>query len=89
MLFLQLEATLPSASQDEEDSLVPKANGRPLHYLAFDLSSDPRTIADKMVEGYNIPGPGEPIPIDSSRLPKGWTKLVVQVCTKKSFPRYL
>jgi len=64
---------------------VPSANGRPLRYLAFDLLSDPKQIADKMVEGFNIPGPGEPIPIDSSKLPKGWTKLVVQV--KNNFSR--
>ena len=35
-------------------------------------------IASKMKEGVNIPGPGVSIPVDSSRLPKGWEKRVIQ-----------
>jgi hypothetical protein len=54
-----------------------KENGR-LKYLMFDLSLDPKLIAEKMVEGLNIPGPGCSIPIESSRLPNGWEKRVVQ-----------
>ena len=54
-----------------------KENGR-LKYLMFDLTLDPKLIAEKMVEGLNIPGPGCSIPIDSSRLPNGWEKRVVQ-----------
>lgn len=54
-----------------------KENGK-LKYLMFDLTSDPRLIAEKMIEGVNIPGPGVPIPIDSSKLPNGWEKRVIQ-----------
>ena len=54
-----------------------KENGK-LKYLMFDLTLDPRLIAEKMIEGVNIPGPGVPIPIDSSRLPNGWEKRVIQ-----------
>jgi hypothetical protein len=59
------------------DSNPAKENGR-LKYLLFDLTLDPRLIAEKMIEGVNIPGPGVPIPIDSSRLPNGWEKRVIQ-----------
>ena len=54
-----------------------KENGK-LKYLLFDMTSEPRLIAEKMIEGVNIPGPGVPIPIDSSRLPNGWEKRVIQ-----------
>lgn len=56
-----------------------KENGKStLKYLMFDLAQDPKLIADKMVEGVNIPGPGVPIPIESSRLPQGWEKRCIQ-----------
>ena len=63
-----------TASATTEQS---KENGK-LKYLLFDMTSEPRLIAEKMVEGVNIPGPGVPIPIDSSRLPNGWEKRVIQ-----------
>jgi len=31
-----------------------------------------------MIEGVNIPGMGQPIPVDSSSLPEGWEKRVIQ-----------
>ena len=55
-----------------------KENGKLLPYLQFDLSDDPELIAEKMVEGVNIPGMGQPIPVDSSSLPEGWEKRVIQ-----------
>ena len=33
-----------------------------------------------MIEGVNIPGMGQPIPVDSSSLPEGWEKRVYQWC---------
>ena len=42
------------------------------------MTEDPSKIAAKMKEGVNIPGPGVSIPVDSSRLPKGWEKRVIQ-----------
>ena len=67
-----------SAATQHSDSSQPRENGKTLKYLMFDLSLDPKLIAEKMVEGENIPGPGLPIPIDSSRLPNGWEKRVIQ-----------
>lgn len=55
-----------------------KENGKVLPYLQFDLSADPELIAEKMIEGVNIPGMGQPIPVDSSSLPDGWEKRVIQ-----------
>lgn len=49
-----------------------------LAYLTFDLNDDPEVIAKQMIEGVNIPGPGVPIPVDSSSLPSGWEKRVIQ-----------
>ena len=42
------------------------------------MAEDPSKIAAKMKEGVNIPGPGVSIPVDSSRLPAGWEKRVIQ-----------
>merc|ERR1712226_839392 len=54
-------------------------NGKVLLYkTSFDMTEDPSKIAAKMKEGVNIPGPGVSIPVDSSRLPKGWEKRVIQ-----------
>ena len=54
-------------------------NGKVLLYrTSFDMTEDPSKIASKMKEGLNIPGPGVSIPVDSSRLPKGWEKRVIQ-----------
>ena len=54
-------------------------NGKVLLYrTSFDMTEDPSKIASKMKEGVNIPGPGVSIPVDSSRLPKGWEKRVIQ-----------
>ena len=47
-------------------------------YLQFDFGADPELIAEKMIEGVNIPGMGRPIPVDSSSLPEGWEKRVYQ-----------
>ncbi|XP_040573433.1 uncharacterized protein [Lepeophtheirus salmonis] len=57
---------------------VRRGNGKKLEYLLFDMNLEPNLIAKQMVEGYNIPGPGEPIPVDSSNLPDGWEKRVIQ-----------
>ncbi len=59
-------------------SISGKENGKVLPYLQFDLNSDPQLIAEKMIEGVNIPGMGQPIPVDSSSLPHGWEKRVIQ-----------
>ena len=77
-----------SSSQDEihpvNSNLVgckaPKSqNGKVLLYrTSFDMAEDPSKIAAKMKEGVNIPGPGVSIPVDSSRLPAGWEKRVIQ-----------
>ena len=54
-------------------------NGKVLLYrTSFDMTDDPSKIASKMKEGVNIPGPGVSIPVDSTRLPKGWEKRVIQ-----------
>lgn len=55
-----------------------KENGKLLPYLQLDLSSSAELIAEKMIEGVNIPGMGQPIPVDSSSLPEGWEKRVIQ-----------
>ncbi len=49
-----------------------------LPYMQFDMSLEPELIAKVMVEGVNIPGPAQPIPVDSSMLPDGWEKRAVQ-----------
>ena len=49
-------------------------------YLQFDFGADPELIAEKMIEGVNIPGMGRSIPVDSSSLPEGWEKRVYQRC---------
>lgn len=55
-----------------------KENGKVLPYLQLDLTDEPELIAEKMIEGVNIPGMGQPIPVDSSSLPEGWEKRVIQ-----------
>ena len=55
-----------------------ETNGKVLKYRMFDMTSDPASIASKMIEGVNIPGPGVSIPVDSSKLPNGWEKRVIQ-----------
>ena len=62
------EVTKPQTQQEIID----------LPYNRIDLSRDPEVIAKELVEGYNVPGPAQPIPIDSSSLPTGWRKRVVQ-----------
>ncbi len=76
------ESTKNASSTDEQSSQQQPQqqppNGKTLEYLQFDLNADPASIAKQMVEGVNIPGPGVPIPIDSSSLPAGWEKRVIQ-----------
>jgi hypothetical protein len=68
-----------SSSSSSSSSTPVKLNGKTsLGYLQFDLSLDPVLIAKQMVEGVNIPGPGVPIPVDSTNLPEGWEKRVIQ-----------
>ena len=63
----------------QQHQLAPRpANGKVLKYRLFDMTQDPAAIAAKMVEGVNIPGPGVSIPVDSSKLPVGWEKRVIQ-----------
>ena len=47
-------------------------------YLQLDLNADPELVAEKMIEGANIPGIRQPITVHSSNLPKGWEKCVIQ-----------
>ena len=49
-----------------------------LSYLEIDLKERAKTIAKKLVEGVNIPGTQKPMPVDSSSLPEGWKKYVIQ-----------
>ena len=53
-------------------------NGKVPSYLDFDLNEDPKTIAQKMVEGVNIPGKGleNAINMACPNFPKGWCKKV-------------
>ena len=55
-------------TNDKEDNSYP--------YMKFDFNEDPRTIASKMVEGFNVPGFGKPIPVRSFKMPIGWVKYV-------------
>ena len=71
-------SSITSGSTIEETMSGGKENGKILPYLQLDLSSDPELIAEQMVEGVNIPGMGQPIPVDSSSLPDGWEKRVIQ-----------
>ena len=66
---------LPAPKPDKPSG---KENGKVLPYLQLDLGADPELIAEKMIEGVNIPGMGQPIPVDSSSLPEGWEKRVIQ-----------
>ena len=72
------ESNHTSGTIEETISKGGKENGKVLPYLQLDLSSDPELIAEQMVEGVNIPGMGQPIPVDSSSLPDGWEKRVIQ-----------
>lgn len=65
-------------SSQAKENTNPPENVQSLPYLALDLEQEPEAIAKELVEGVNIPGPGLPIPIDSSSLPVGWHKRVVQ-----------
>ena len=47
-------------------------------YLRIDLTQAPDKIARELMEGYNYPGTVKPMPIDSSSLPEGWQKSVIQ-----------
>ena len=67
-----------SSSSTSKQQPSGKENGKLLPYLQFDLNDDPELIAEKMIEGTNIPGMGQPIPVDSSSLPEGWEKRVIQ-----------
>ena len=48
-------------------------------YLRIDLTQAPDKIARELMEGYNYPGTVKPMPIDSSSLPEGWQKSVIQI----------
>ena len=50
----------------------------PLPYTEIDLKEKAKTIVKKLVEGVNIPGTQKPMPVDSSSLPEGWKKYVIQ-----------
>ena len=50
----------------------------PLPYIEIDLKEKAKTIVKKLVEGVNIPGTQKPMPVDSSSLPEGWKKYVIQ-----------
>ncbi|XP_059092645.1 uncharacterized protein LOC131887926 [Tigriopus californicus] len=67
-----------SKNNQAKENTNPPENGQSLPYLALDLEQEPEAIAKELVEGVNIPGPGLAIPIDSSSLPIGWHKRVVQ-----------
>ena len=64
--------------QESRAEIAGKENGKLLPYLQLDLTSDPELVAEQMIEGVNIPGMGQPIPVDSSSLPVGWEKRVIQ-----------
>ena len=63
-------ASLPSADVEDQNGLLP--------YLQFDLNKSPKEIAADMKEGVNIPALERSIPVDSSSLPEGWEKRVIQ-----------
>ena len=44
-----------------------------------ELLGAPQKIPEKLIEGYNYPGVIEPMPVDSSSLPKGWQKSVIRI----------
>ena len=76
---LQHEAVSNVNTISVNDKFKKSENGKILLYkTSFDMTEDPSKIAAKMKEGVNIPGPGVSIPVDSSRLPKGWEKRVIQ-----------
>ena len=50
--------------------------GQLLPYLRFDFSLSPSELANNLVEGRNVPGPGQPILMESPKLPSGWIKKV-------------
>ena len=64
----------------DQSNFENQETGQALPYLQFDLGADPELIAEKMIEGVNIPGMGHSIPVDSSSLPEGWEKRVYQRC---------
>ena len=69
----------PAAATTTAPIKEPKeTNGKLLRYRMFDMSLDPQLIAAEMIEGVNIPGRGVSIPVDSSKLPIGWEKRVIQ-----------
>ena len=43
-----------------------------------EILNAPLKIAEKLIEGFNYPGLTEPMPVDSSSLPKGWHKSVIR-----------
>ena len=63
-------ASFPSADVEDQNGLLP--------YLQFDLNKSPKEIAADMKEGVNIPALERSIPVDSSSLPEGWEKRVIQ-----------
>ena len=74
-----LETPPPPAALPKEVSDGKKeTNGKLLRYRMFDMTLDPQLIAAEMIEGFNIPGRGVSIPVDSSTLPDGWEKRVIQ-----------
>ena len=76
---IQHEAVSNVNTISVNDKFKKSENGKILLYkTSFDMTEDPSKIAAKMKEGVNIPGPGVSIPVDSSRLPKGWEKRVIQ-----------
>ena len=42
-----------------------------LTLISLILIEDPKDLAEEMIEGVNIPGPGLAIPVESSHLPEG------------------
>jgi len=74
----QSDHSVVESDKSKLDKPSGKENGKVLPYLQLDLGADPELIAEKMIEGVNIPGMGQPIPVDSSSLPEGWEKRVIQ-----------
>ena len=75
---LSSSSSAPASTSATPVKLNGKSSASALGYLQFDFSLEPAMIAKQMVEGVNIPGPGVPIPVDSTNLPEGWEKRVIQ-----------
>ena len=59
-------------------SFIPETGTENLPYLQLDLTADPEEISKKIIEGVNFPGKNKPLQIDSTGLPEGWKKYLIQ-----------